>query len=586
MKKILFSIFAAVMVIGFVGCEYDDSELVGRVDNLEQRVLTLEQLCQQMNTNISSLQSLVSALQNQDYITSVTPIKQGNDVIGYTITFAKGEPITIYHGQDGKNGADGEDGKDGYTPVIGVDKDEDGVYYWTLDGEWLTDAEGNKIPTSGKDGADGEDGEGGKAGMPELRIQGGYWYVSYDGGENWERLGRATGYDGTDGKDGVDGDAFFDNVDHKSNPDFVIFTLSANGGEFYVPKYKEFSVELETPSASYVKVGDSNNVTINYTVVGCDNPSVVVISNLSTKVDKSAKKITVKAPTSKDGLDDVETVTLMVSNGSTTIMASVEITVADAVILATNQSDLTTAVNNIKNQDTAETVVVNIGSGNIDIPSDLFSFDENKPSKTIIIEGAGENSTKLKGALNSNANQPGNYAHNAELYFKNLTFETVNNGYNGGFGHAKSVTFENCTIKGQFYAHSWAPHTFIDCTIEQTTGYLYTYSSNCDFTGCKFVSPQGKALQIYSEDNNGEFTINIINCTFTASTTAQTWDGKPVTAIDINSIKGNKFYVNIENTTATGYATGLYSGSSLWNIKNNESVDNKVTVVINGSVVD
>ena len=143
MRKILFSIFAAVMAIGFVGCEYDDSELVGRVDNLEQRVLTLEQLCQQMNTNITAMQAIVNALQTQDAITSVTPITEGSKTIGYTITFAKGEPITIYHGQDGKNGADGEDGKDGYTPVIGVDQDEDGVYYWTLDGEWLPDAEGN-----------------------------------------------------------------------------------------------------------------------------------------------------------------------------------------------------------------------------------------------------------------------------------------------------------------------------------------------------------------------------------------------------------------------------------------------------------
>jgi hypothetical protein len=42
--------------------------------------------------------------------------------------------------------------------VIGVKKDADGIYYWTLDGEWITDSEGNKIPTTGKDGTDGEDG--------------------------------------------------------------------------------------------------------------------------------------------------------------------------------------------------------------------------------------------------------------------------------------------------------------------------------------------------------------------------------------------------------------------------------------------
>ena len=58
----------------------------------------------------------------------------------------------------GQDGADGADGKDGHTPQIGVRKDTDGIYYWTLDGKWLTDSKGNKIPTTGKDGADGKPG--------------------------------------------------------------------------------------------------------------------------------------------------------------------------------------------------------------------------------------------------------------------------------------------------------------------------------------------------------------------------------------------------------------------------------------------
>ena len=55
-------------------------------------------------------------------------------------------------GQDGKDGADGKDGKDG------------------------------------KNGADGKDGL-----VPKLKIENGYWYVSYDGGATWssEPLGPA-----------------------------------------------------------------------------------------------------------------------------------------------------------------------------------------------------------------------------------------------------------------------------------------------------------------------------------------------------------------------------------------------------------
>ena len=76
-----------------------------------------------MNTNISSLQTLVNALQQKDFITTVAPINNDGKEVGYSITFSSGKSITIYHGNDGKDGADGTDGT---TPQIGVKKDADG----------------------------------------------------------------------------------------------------------------------------------------------------------------------------------------------------------------------------------------------------------------------------------------------------------------------------------------------------------------------------------------------------------------------------------------------------------------------------
>lgn len=134
---------------------YDDTGLREQLADHEQRIQTLEKLCRQMNTNITSLQAIVDALQQNDYIKSVTPVQEGSEVIGYTIEFVKNGSITIYHGKNGQNGADGQDGapgQDGLTPVIGVQKDADGKYYWTLDGEWLLDAAGNKVPTTGENG--------------------------------------------------------------------------------------------------------------------------------------------------------------------------------------------------------------------------------------------------------------------------------------------------------------------------------------------------------------------------------------------------------------------------------------------------
>ena len=55
----------------------------------------METLCKQMNTNISSLQTIVTALQDKDYVTSVAPINEGDKVVGYTITFSKSGAVTI-----------------------------------------------------------------------------------------------------------------------------------------------------------------------------------------------------------------------------------------------------------------------------------------------------------------------------------------------------------------------------------------------------------------------------------------------------------------------------------------------------------
>ena len=136
MKK-FFSILPIILICLVVGCTepYDDTEIRTDIKDLQDRVEKLEKMCREMNTNISSLQSIVNALQKNDYITGVTPITEGGVTIGYTITFAKSAAITIYHGKDGKDGVDGEDGKDGangkdgYTPHISVKQDSDGIYY-------------------------------------------------------------------------------------------------------------------------------------------------------------------------------------------------------------------------------------------------------------------------------------------------------------------------------------------------------------------------------------------------------------------------------------------------------------------------
>ena len=220
MKKLL--AFAALFaVVALTSCKYDDDDLWNSVHGLENRVAKLEELCKQMNTNISSLQTIVTALQNNVYVTGTTPLMKDGKEIGYTITFSKGNPITIYHGKDG------QDGEDGITPTISVKKDTDGVYYWTLNGEFIM-VDGGKIQAEGKDGTNGTNGT-----TPQFKIENDYWFVSYDNGANWTQLGKATG------EDGIGGDSMFSGVDYKTSTDYVIFTLS-NGTQIKLPTWSAF----------------------------------------------------------------------------------------------------------------------------------------------------------------------------------------------------------------------------------------------------------------------------------------------------------------------------------------------------------
>ena len=220
MKKLL-AYAALFAVVALTSCKYDDDDLWNSVHGLENRVAKLEELCKQMNTNISSLQTIVTALQNNVYVTGTTPLMKDGKEIGYTITFSKGNPITIYHGKDG------QDGEDGITPTISVKKDTDGVYYWTLNGEFIV-VDGGKIQAEGKDGTNGTNGT-----TPQFKIENDYWFVSYDNGANWTQLGKATG------EDGVGSDSMFSGVDYETSTDYVIFTLS-NGTQIKLPTWSAF----------------------------------------------------------------------------------------------------------------------------------------------------------------------------------------------------------------------------------------------------------------------------------------------------------------------------------------------------------
>ena len=260
-KRTFMQTLAAVaMTLLAAACadDYDDSALWDKVNDHEERLAALEKWQEQTNQSIAAMQEL---LNTTDMITGVSAVSEGGQTVGYTITFLHSDPITIYNGA---KGADGKDGADGQTPQIGLAQAEDGNWYWTLNGELLTDAQGNPIRANGLDGADGEDGEDGATGpegpqgndgtsapTPQILLGSNIpasgtvqtdsgttiadaWYLSVDGGATWYRVS---------GKDGTNGDAWFSD-EPKKEGNYYVFTLT-NQSTFRVAAYQPFRILTE-----------------------------------------------------------------------------------------------------------------------------------------------------------------------------------------------------------------------------------------------------------------------------------------------------------------------------------------------------
>lgn len=430
MRKII-----TCMILGllsFVSCtEYDEVAMWNKSEDMDSRLAALEELCSQMNTNITSLQLIVEALQDNDYVTGVVPVVENGETIGYTITFVKSGSVTIYHGADGQHGT---------TPMIGIKQDSDGIYYWTLDGVWLTDDNGGRVMAQGMAGKsayelavdkgyrgtleewlaslngnngangksayelavengyqgtleewlaslngntgnngksayelavengyrgtlaewlaslNGDNGDNGKSAYelavengyrgteeewltslkgntgdkgddgvtPKLEIRDdGYWYISYDGGQTWTKLGQATG------DSGLNGDSMFSDIDN-SDPDYLVLTLAEGGEQIRLPYYKDkfdlwFVSGTNRMKEMTVCCGAHTAVEVSYELTNPLGAQIAIecISHSGYKitVDKTDRKICISAPDDPAAVSDPESeVLVFASDEERTIM--------------------------------------------------------------------------------------------------------------------------------------------------------------------------------------------------------------------------------------------------------------------------
>ncbi|MBO5815709.1 MAG: Ig-like domain-containing protein [Bacteroidales bacterium] len=302
MKK-LFLFFA---LIAAAGCQYDDQWIKDEFTELEERIKDLEEVCDGLNSDIKALEDIIKAISSNDFISDVTTLTESGRTIGYKISFVSGKEICIYNGidgkdgqdgtdgkdgQDGTDGKDGADGKDGYIPEISVRQDTDGQWYWTIDGEWMLDEEGNKISTTGRTDL-----------APMLKIEELYWYVSYDGGYTWSKLGKATGENGT---------SYFKEI--KQDDDYVYITL-IDGNTITIAKASSFSIDLGI--SEDIPCLPLCTLNIPYRLEGAgDNPEVITMS---------------------EGLWNAKVVANSPSEGFITIYAPEDISEGKVIVIASN----------------------------------------------------------------------------------------------------------------------------------------------------------------------------------------------------------------------------------------------------------
>ncbi|MBQ9410894.1 MAG: hypothetical protein IJU21_04725 [Bacteroidales bacterium] len=205
MKKLLISA-GVVLALLMTGCEMVQ-EYEDRLSAVESKLESLQKQVDEMNSQIGLIRQLLSG---KYLVQSVSDLEDGS---GYSLVLVDSDGKTVE--KTVRNGSDAR------SPQISVKQDTDGLYYWTVDGNWLM-ADGKKVSANGKDGL-----------TPEIHVVDGKWYYRLGDGE-WIYAGDAV----TTAVGPIAG------IDTTTKEGVVIFTLS-DGTTFEVPFAGTGTVKLQ-----------------------------------------------------------------------------------------------------------------------------------------------------------------------------------------------------------------------------------------------------------------------------------------------------------------------------------------------------
>lgn len=262
MKKFFALAAAALMAMA---C-YDDAPLNERLSAVESDIEQIQNTLKTLTGDVSALQSLVSG---KLFITDVKTEEDGSVTVFFVDAAGNQSVKTIPAGKDGNHGS-----------VVGVKKDTDGIWYWSINGEFAL-ADGKKIPVTGNDGQPGA--------KPEFKIEGGMWYVSYDKKQTWTEIGPAVA------------DSLIASVTPSEDGAYAVIELVDGGTRLTFPIMKAFALNV-TEAPKFIKAGETASV--KYELTGADaETEVEALASGRWKAEVDAASCTVEITAPEDELD-------------------------------------------------------------------------------------------------------------------------------------------------------------------------------------------------------------------------------------------------------------------------------------------
>lgn len=292
------------ITILFTGCKHNDDDLC---DKINDRITALDQWQMTVNGNITALQNLVMALQNNDYVSNVTTFTTPAPG-GYKITFNKNGETTIWNGA---NDADGQN-----APVIGVTEypEDSKIYYWTLNGEFIEKNGEKMLVTNAKGSTE-------TSILPKLQINTttDYWEISYDNGITWISLNIKV----TDPQGDI---IFAKNGINDTDDYFVVFTLAdSNNTTIKLPKFNMvFTVDV--PSELKIPQG----ATRTFAITNVDNISSVAITKpdgWQVSINSEMTELMITAPDTSNPHAETEGIISLIASNTSGLTITIPINV-------------------------------------------------------------------------------------------------------------------------------------------------------------------------------------------------------------------------------------------------------------------